>query len=56
MGVKVLLRMVWMESIWIVGRFVEGQFCCGFFYGRMVTQVDGIAGGSFSVLVVLMIC
>lgn len=55
-GVKVLLRMVWMESIWIVGRFVEGQFCCGFFYGRMVTQVDGIAGGSFSVLVVLMIC
>lgn len=56
MGVKLLLRMVWMESIWIVGRFVEGQFCCGFFYGKMVTQVDWIAGGSFSVRVVLMIC
>ena len=55
-GVKLLLRMVWMESIWIVGRFVEGQFCCGFFYGKMVTQGDGIAGGSFSVRVVLMMC
>ena len=47
--VKVLLGMVWTESISIVGRFFASSPVVG-------SQLDRTAGGLFSVQVVLMIC